>query len=647
MPSQGGKNHTQLTMDQKQRIPSLLPGSSLKLDPFPNPDPNLIKTYNDLIQICLPQLKSQTYNTITPNKPTDLYKFGPKVGQGQYGTVYKCQTQTQDKKKKKVLVAVKKLSKHGYSNNHVAIFGMNQILRQMDRWKSWGIETNWSSDEIVMVLNLIKIQWEIVIMNRLNQMGGRDNIVRFIHCLDYNASPYVWLVYEWCNLGELQWQRDRVDDVPSQWRDLLDHQSNKWFRQNGVNVESFSLKILKDVSKGLQFLQRCQIIHRDIKPANLLIDGINGLVKISDYGCSIIEPMKSDIFDYKKYGISSKTVQECYQREINKIVGTPAFIPPELCQFNNLVNNHHDSIINGYKIDIWALGIILYCLIFNELPFSGENEFATYHQITSKDLRNNIKNNNHPLIQLIIKRLLDKNPQNRIDIETLIEECGKLIPSSSSSSSLQDKKRVKNKSVKSFFNKLLNRKNKNNNSSSNSKTNAFPSTKELDSKIEDNDIFVKTNEDIYSEEFSLESSFEEPVLVTDPLDILSGPNRINLNDEIAELDGLRDTHSLSETEIRSSISPQKQSTRRGTLVSSASLEIITPIKKLIRINNTPEKKLEGSSDKSLGSNRLQFNSNRIPPSSNIINFKTMLPPNEQGSTDTVEDIKNYLSYGDN
>lgn len=57
--------------------------------------------------------------------------------------------------------------------------------------------------------------------------------------------------------------------------------------------------------------------------------------------------------------------------------GTYMFLPPESCSFE----------VDRYslkKADIWALGITLYCLTFNKLPFeSGETEIDIMNNICS------------------------------------------------------------------------------------------------------------------------------------------------------------------------------------------------------------------------------------------------------------------------
>jgi serine/threonine protein kinase len=45
---------------------------------------------------------------------------------------------------------------------------------------------------------------------------------------------------------------------------------------------------------------------------------------------------------------------------------------------------------SGMKVDVWALGVTVYCMVFNELPFwdseNTENEFSILEYILKTDV---------------------------------------------------------------------------------------------------------------------------------------------------------------------------------------------------------------------------------------------------------------------
>lgn len=78
-----------------------------------------------------------------------------------------------------------------------------------------------------------------------------------------------------------------------------------------------------------------QIIHRDIKPENLLI--FPGSLKVADFGWS----------NFHSYS------RQTY-------CGTPDYLAPEM-----ITGENHDA-----KLDVWALGVLLYELLVGKAPFT-------------------------------------------------------------------------------------------------------------------------------------------------------------------------------------------------------------------------------------------------------------------------------------
>ena len=66
------------------------------------------------------------------------------------------------------------------------------------------------------------------------------------------------------------------------------------------------------------------------------------------------------------------------------------------------------------KVDMWALGVILYQLFGNKLPFEADNCFDTQKLIRENDPEP-LPSTVSPLIKEIIAQLLDKNPETRPD----------------------------------------------------------------------------------------------------------------------------------------------------------------------------------------------------------------------------------------
>lgn len=133
----------------------------------------------------------------------------------------------------------------------------------------------------------------------------------------------------------------------------------------------------KDTVLGLEYLHYQNVIHRDIKPANLLVTREHR-IKISDFGVSYLGRQKTEEGTGEHSESNYQEVDEAI--ELAKTVGTPAFYAPELCRTEVDVDT---PLIDG-GIDVWALGVTLYCLIYGRVPFHDTNAF-TLMKVISED----------------------------------------------------------------------------------------------------------------------------------------------------------------------------------------------------------------------------------------------------------------------
>ncbi|KAK2749661.1 hypothetical protein FQN57_005883 [Myotisia sp. PD_48] len=140
----------------------------------------------------------------------------------------------------------------------------------------------------------------------------------------------------------------------------------------------------RDAVLGLEYLHFQGIIHRDIKPANLLVT-CDHQVKISDFGVSYLgRPIREDEVE-QVTETDAKELDDA--RELSKTVGTPAFYAPELCYTGTDFEKTIGKVpkITG-AIDIWALGVTLYGMIFGRLPFVADDEFGLFHRVVQHDV---------------------------------------------------------------------------------------------------------------------------------------------------------------------------------------------------------------------------------------------------------------------
>ena len=152
-------------------------------------------------------------------------------------------------------------------------------------------------------------------------------------------------------------------------------------RPNGFSTEEVR-RIMIQLNDAFAQMQKHKIVHRDLKVQNILIKYTTRPefdVKLGDYGFS--KELSDDITATK--------------------LGTPITMAPEI-----LMNRAYTS-----KADLWSIGVIIYHLLFKDLPFKGRNEGMILQNI----LQNNIpRNPTDQLLNDLIHRLLVVDPKKRI-----------------------------------------------------------------------------------------------------------------------------------------------------------------------------------------------------------------------------------------
>ena len=151
------------------------------------------------------------------------------------------------------------------------------------------------------------------------------------------------------------------------------------FRYVPVMTQQAARETFRDTVLGLEYLHYQNVIHRDIKPANLLVTE-NHHIKISDFGVSYLgRRRRADDTSGDQSESDAQTVDEAI--ELAKTVGTPAFYAPELCHTELDI----DQPKIGPEIDLWALGVTLFCLIYGRVPFHDNNQWLLMRHITDDE----------------------------------------------------------------------------------------------------------------------------------------------------------------------------------------------------------------------------------------------------------------------
>ncbi|KAI7162090.1 kinase-like protein [Hortaea werneckii] len=162
-------------------------------------------------------------------------------------------------------------------------------------------------------------------------------------------------------------------------KEILDSDLNPELEYVPIMTVQQARVAFRDTLLGLQYLHYQGIVHRDIKPPNLLAT-IDHRVKISDFGVSYLGRPNGEGETAEE--VSEHEAQDFDEaKELAKTVGTPAFYAPELC----IAEPGDDPLPVTKAIDVWALGITLFCMLFARTPFV-DNEFIVMRQIADEEI---------------------------------------------------------------------------------------------------------------------------------------------------------------------------------------------------------------------------------------------------------------------
>ena len=266
-------------------------------------------------------------------------------------------------------------------------------------------------------------RWEINIF-RLLQNLNHPNIVK---CFDiYENDSQVFFIYEYLSCGNLKKYIQELKFCPSSY-----------------NIDTV-LKLTLQLIEGLHTLHKFGIIHRDIKTTNLMVE-INSPVKKSiisnSFGTNDIQIAYEDMSDFTlkiiDFGLSkvigiNETSDDPY--------GSLSFKAPELILHKKY----------NFKVDIWAMGVSIYYVVYKMLPFDEgtreeikkaivnnpvifyENEIlydTFYYRSYMNLIDQNSRDIKSAIVYSILKDCLIKNPEERYSIEELYNKYCELIRS--------------------------------------------------------------------------------------------------------------------------------------------------------------------------------------------------------------------------
>lgn len=217
---------------------------------------------------------------------------------------------------------------------------------------------------------------EVAIMRKLRH----PNLIRLHEVIDDGRDESVFLVMEYVRGGPIM---------------SVEYDTNTCAPAAEPYPESVARTQFKAIAFALKYLHRHRIAHLDLKFSNILLNE-NGDPVIIDFGVSHEQPKGAG------EGVSPRSPAK---------FGTPYAFSPECCE--GVPASDMDLFAN----DVWALGIVLFGMLFRKLPFHAQN-YAELREKICRDflvIPHNCSNDARHLLT----QMLCKDPRHRIVIDEI------------------------------------------------------------------------------------------------------------------------------------------------------------------------------------------------------------------------------------
>uniref|UniRef100_A0A126WWZ9 non-specific serine/threonine protein kinase n=1 Tax=Polystichum acrostichoides TaxID=28470 RepID=A0A126WWZ9_POLAC len=210
----------------------------------------------------------------------------------------------------------------------------------------------------------------------------------------FQTKTHVCLVTDFCPGGELFL--------------LLDRQPLKVFSEETAKF------YLSEIVIALEYLHCQGIIYRDLKPENVLLQK-DGHIILTDFDLSFITTCNPQLVrparppgKRRNRPLPPPFFMAEPVNTSNSFVGTEEYIAPEV-----ITGAGHSS-----AVDWWAVGILLYEMIYGRTPFRGKNRQKTFANVLHKDLTFPSSIPASLAARQLINGLLHRDPVNRLGSAT-------------------------------------------------------------------------------------------------------------------------------------------------------------------------------------------------------------------------------------
>lgn len=162
--------------------------------------------------------------------------------------------------------------------------------------------------------------------------------------------------------------------------------------------EREALFIFQDIVRIVSALHRLNIVHRDLKLGNMVFDKRKRKVTITNFclGKHLIN--ENDLLKDQR--------------------GSPAYISPDVLSGKPYL---------GKPSDMWALGVVLFTMLYGQFPFYDSNPQELFRKIKAAEFTLPKESPLSENTRMVIHKLLVLNPKQRMRADEVLESVGNTL----------------------------------------------------------------------------------------------------------------------------------------------------------------------------------------------------------------------------
>ena len=177
---------------------------------------------------------------------------------------------------------------------------------------------------------------------------------------------------------------------------------------DGVLDPNRAVGLFRQIVEGIEHAHAHDVVHRDLKPENVIVEKCadGDVARIVDFGVAILRDGGSSKEDRLTTG--------------GLVIGTPHYMAPELATGRAF----------DHRIDLFALGVILYELLTGVMPFDGSGVDVALMNLKVKTPPMSLRAPGvmvDPLLEALTHKLMAKRPEDRPQSARAVREILDLI----------------------------------------------------------------------------------------------------------------------------------------------------------------------------------------------------------------------------